>query len=72
MRLYRGWWKTGRVGQQGRPTTAKDGEEDIGLGGGQYNRGPLHQDKTQKSKWEERRDFEKDKNKRGFLLNLGS
>jgi len=31
MSLYRGWWETGRVGQQGRRTKAKDGEEDIGL-----------------------------------------
>jgi hypothetical protein len=32
MRLYRGWWATGHVGQQGRQTKARDGEEDIGLG----------------------------------------
>jgi hypothetical protein len=31
MGLYRGWWKRGQVGQQGRPTKAKDGEEDLGL-----------------------------------------
>jgi hypothetical protein len=31
MRLYRGWWETGHVGKQRRPTKARDGEEDMGI-----------------------------------------
>jgi len=31
MRLYRGWWEIGHVGQQERSTKTRDGEEDMGL-----------------------------------------